>query len=78
MILSLPSKTAEVQIASFLIRHAELVSASMARLCGMRRALFQGRPWTLKQVRDYPFPTYMFSNESLGEPIGKKAMSAVS
>src|SRR3546814_1544005 len=33
------------------IRHAELVSASMAYSLGQRCTQFEGRPWTLKQVQ---------------------------
>src|SRR3546814_14854764 len=33
------------------IRHAELVSASMAYSLGQRCTPFEGRPWTLKQVQ---------------------------
>src|SRR3546814_13224434 len=35
----------------FLLRHAELVSASMACAFAQRCALFEGRSWTLKQVQ---------------------------
>src|SRR3546814_8347900 len=36
-------------------RHAELVSASMARSRVQRCALFEDRPWTLKQVQGDDF-----------------------
>ena len=38
-------------LAAIQARHAELVSASMARSLLRRRAKFEGRPWTLKQVQ---------------------------
>src|SRR3546814_1568626 len=36
---------------SLFSRHAELVSASMARSCCKRRVSREGRPWMLKQVQ---------------------------
>ncbi|MGB7412177.1 MAG: hypothetical protein WA910_13605, partial [Sphingopyxis granuli] len=36
-----------------ILRHAELVSASMAGLLLLRRLSGEGRPWTLKQVGVY-------------------------
>ncbi|WP_422060327.1 hypothetical protein [Sphingopyxis sp.] len=41
-----------VRNGSFALRHAELVSASMARPLLSRRAQGNGSPWILKQVQD--------------------------
>src|SRR3546814_13696094 len=40
-----------VKPCSILLRHAELVSASMACSLGQRCASFECRPWTLKPVQ---------------------------
>src|SRR3546814_6678077 len=48
-------------------RHAELVSASMARSRVQRCALFEDRPWTLKQVQGDDFQCRERSEEHTSE-----------
>src|SRR3546814_17100470 len=48
------------------LRHAELVSASMAGSRGRHRASFEGGPWTLKQVPGDQRRTPIFCAKGVG------------
>src|SRR5690606_8322523 len=54
------------------LRHAELVSASMAEPLLPRCACFESRPWPLNQVGNYPFRTGNRSPAKAGGHAGQR------